>query len=925
MNLIPINHNEFFISAEDDDNKALALNDWKGQLFIWHEESYYGSFVDSYTHEEIDGVKLNNYHLLTLLGNEQFSSFIQWNWSEAGDTLLALSNIMLEAIQDGHFVPQFSDDPDKTFQWKVPEVVWDEFGDEFWKQSFFDEPLNVFTQKFFHSALSIYIEQDGYLEKLHKIQSGPLSAAELSAYFDAKRWNEWIGHIGEEYPFTLGLRLVEPVEDSDPWQLETILRDRKNHEKLYTLKRLPKRWQSFSEKIEEEQQRWIRMFPWLDNKGTLVDELSETYAWEFLTDASGKLLTLGIDILLPSWWEDIKEMSLGLKAKVKQSNASYRPSFVGLDSIVDFDWRLSMNGAELSEDDFQSLIENKRKLIKVEGQWITLDPKMIAQLQSLMVEARSKGLRMQDLFLQGSYEGETEEIDPDVIDSRAFAQIKIELNQSLRKMFKQLHDLNELPNVHVSELLQGDLRPYQHLGFNWLAFLRKHGFGACLADDMGLGKTIQLITYLLHVKQTIQPETPALIICPTSVLGNWQRELERFAPDLKVHLHYGANRFKSEQFTENASSYDVILTSYGLSHLDFEELSTFHWSTIALDEAQNVKNASTKQSRAIRSLKGDHHIALTGTPMENRLAELWAIFDFINQGYLGSFNHFQKQFILPIERDHEEKKIQQLQTMIKPFLLRRTKKDPDVELNLPDKVEQKEFCPLTAEQAALYEDLVQETFNKIESLSFFERKGLILQMLNKLKQLCNHPALYLKETQPNQIENRSHKMKTLLHLTDNVYENDEACIIFTQYIGMGELIRDMLEKKYNLRVPFLNGSMKKTDRDLYVQQFQEGKFPFFILSLKAGGTGLNLTAANHVIHYDRWWNPAVENQATDRAYRIGQERFVHVHKFIATGTLEEKIDEMLDKKQALNDEIIQSEQWVTELSNDDLHQLLALT
>ena len=376
---------------------------------------------------------------------------------------------------------------------------------------------------------------------------------------------------------------------------------------------------------------------------------------------------------------------------------------------------------------------------------------------------------------------------------------------------------------------------------------------------------------------------------------------------------------------EKASAADVVLTSYGLTALDVEDFESVEWGSISIDEAQNIKNAQTKQSKAVRRLKGKHHIALTGTPMENRLSELWSIFDFTNHGYLGSMGQFQKRFVLPIEKDDNKEKVQQLQAFIRPFLLRRTKRDEEVALNLPDKLEQKEYCPLTAEQASLYEQLVKDTFEQIESLSTFERKGLILQMLSRLKQLCNHPALYLKEEKPSKVLERSAKLEKLNELVDSVLDQGESCLIFTQYIEMGNIIRGMIKKRFGVEVPFLNGSVPKNERDRMIEQFQAGKFPVFLLSLKAGGTGLNLTAANHVIHYDRWWNPAVENQATDRAYRIGQQRFVHVHKMICTGTLEEKIDAMLEKKQSLNDQIIQSESWITELSTDELRDLVFLT
>ena len=505
-----------------------------------------------------------------------------------------------------------------------------------------------------------------------------------------------------------------------------------------------------------------------------------------------------------------------------------------------------------------------------------------------------------------------------------YARIQLELNRSMKKMVHQLTNVSSIPLTETPDTFIGELRPYQQLGMSWMLFLRKFGFGACLADDMGLGKTVQLITYLQHVKETEKPETPSLIVAPTSVLGNWQRELEKFAPDLKVHLHYGPTRAKGESFAADIKDVDVVLTSYGLSHIDYEELSLVEWTSISLDEAQNIKNANTKQSRAIRKLSGKHHIALTGTPMENRLSELWSIFDFLNHGYLGGFTQYQKNYIAPIEKDENEEKVKELQAKIKPFLLRRTKKDPEVELNLPEKLEQKEYCHLTAEQAALYEQLVKDTLAKIETLSGFERKGLILQMLNQLKQLCNHPALYLKEPDPKSILSRSEKMQKLKDIVETALESGEACLIFTQYISMGEMIQEVMKEEFDVKVPFLNGSMAKGKRDELVEKFQNGEFPVFLLSLKAGGTGLNLTAANHVVHYDRWWNPAVENQATDRAYRIGQKRFVHVHKLVSSGTLEEKIDAMLMKKQALNDEIIRSDQWVTELSDQDLESLLVL-
>jgi SNF2 family DNA or RNA helicase len=619
--------------------------------------------------------------------------------------------------------------------------------------------------------------------------------------------------------------------------------------------------------------------------------------------------------------------------------------------MLDFNWRFSMNGVDLSEDEFGKLVEEKRRLVFIRGRWVKLDPQFIRQIQDMMKRAEKEGLHVRDLLEQELMESDTAEDELD--NPKAFAKIQIELNRQWKQMIKQLAEVHEIPLEDVPSGLQGELRPYQQLGMSWLWFLRQYGFGACLADDMGLGKTVQLISYLLKVKDVVGdklavvpdtqteakkrrkkddeaatvkvPTKAALIICPTSVLGNWQKELERFAPEMNVYLHYGSNRLKEEAFAEKAKDADIVLTSYGLSHIDLAEFESLIWSSIAIDEAQNIKNAQTKQSKAVRRLRGRHHIALTGTPMENRLSELWSIFDFTNHGYLGSLGQFQKKFVIPIEKDEKKDKVQQLQALIRPFLLRRTKKDEEVALNLPDKLEQKEYCPLTAEQASLYEQLIHDTFAEIEKLSGFERKGLILQMLSRLKQLCNHPALYLKEKSAGrELLERSNKLEKLVELIDAVLEQGESCLIFTQYIEMGEMIRSTLKKKFGIEVPFLNGSVPKVKRDEMIERFQNQEFPVFLLSLKAGGTGLNLTAANHVIHYDRWWNPAVENQATDRAYRIGQSRFVHVHKMICTGTLEEKIDAMLEKKQFLNDQIIQSENWITELSTDELKDLVYL-
>lgn len=924
INIESLENDQFLLTAASNGN-LLSPSEWKGLLFNRHEESFYGMLVE----ENESGVIVDGWHLVTLLAKEQFNRLVEWDWDDAAQICLAAAHPIYEAIQEKDWIPDFTALENNEFKWKVPERVTTEFAPDFWEQTIDGSSVQAFVADWFNSSLHTFFNKNKEWKekvgkKLEALQNQSISPQALAAYFDEETWSGWIGLRENDNPFTIGLRLEEPSEIAEPWQLDIFLRGKKDPDLMIDFRdesNMPEDWSKHLDNVDKEKERWTKLFPWLKGKKGITTALTEDEAWAFLTEASETLLALGVEILLPSWWQAMKNANLKVKAKVKGSTSSYRPSFVGLQAMLDYNWRFSMNGVELSEDEFNQLVEEKRRLVYIRGRWIKLDPGFVKQIQDLMKRAEKEGLHVRDLIEQELLgDGENEEQGE---DERAFARVQIELNRQWKQMVKQLRDIKSIPIEPVPESFHGELRPYQTLGMSWLLFLRKYGFGACLADDMGLGKTIQLLSYLLAVKG--KEDGPALIICPTSVLGNWQKEIEKFAPGLNVYLHYGSNRLKEDVFADTASKADIVLTSYGLTHLDLPEFESLTWSTVAIDEAQNIKNANTKQSRAVRKLKGRHHIALTGTPMENRLSELWSIFDFTNHGFLGSLGQFQKRYVLPIEKDDQREKVQELQALIRPFLLRRTKKDEEVALNLPDKQEQKEYCPLTAEQASLYEQLVRDTFAQIEALTGFERKGLILQLLGRLKQLCNHPALYLKESKPKDVLERSVKMEKLAELVEAVLEQEESCLIFTQYIEMGEMIRRLLKEKFAVDAPFLNGSVPKGKRDDMIARFQNREFPVFILSLKAGGTGLNLTAANHVIHFDRWWNPAVENQATDRAYRIGQKRFVHVHKFISTGTLEEKIDAMLEKKQSLNDQIIQSDSWITELSTDELRELIHLS
>ncbi|MDW0108666.1 DEAD/DEAH box helicase [Sporosarcina aquimarina] len=742
----------------------------------------------------------------------------------------------------------------------------------------------------------------------------------------------WPGETKSDLPVRPALRLTEPdAEGTEDWLLETVILNERGTQWIPAKSKrnasienaLPAKWKPFADAISEQQSEMISFLQSVETESEnrfLYMQMSDPEVRMFIQHDLPLFQSFGLAVLLPSWLKTVTETKM--KIRTDAGVQSYK-SAAGLDEVLSFDWSFSLAGNEIDRDTFQKMVDENREFIRTGDEWFHIDPTWLKRIKELMEQADNGEWTVKDLLFQELPE-EIVPADEDEFDEDPL--LAFTMQQSLRQYVDQVMDKKGLPHVQVPEQLQTELRPYQQEGFNWLMFMREQKFGACLADDMGLGKTVQLISYLLNVHS--EPGvTPSLIICPTSVLGNWQKELERFAPSLKAAIHYGPGRLKEDQFNAYlaAEKPDVVLTTYGTATQDSEFLTEFPFASITLDEAQNIKNMQTKQSRAIRKLRGGHHIALTGTPIENRLAELWAIFDFIHRGYFGNFRRFTDDYIIPIERDDDERTKSRLRSKIHPFLLRRTKSDPDLQLNLPKKLEQNEYVPLTSEQAALYESFIEETKFKLQTLSGFERKGLILKMLSRLKQLCNHPALFLKEpfTQADVMLSRSDKLERIVKLAAEIAGNGEQCLIFTQYIGMGQLIRQCLTELYGYEVPFLTGSMPKGQRDHLVEAFQKGEFPIFILSLKAGGTGLNLTAANHVLHADRWWNPAVENQATDRAYRIGQEKFVHVHKFVTIGTIEEKIDKMLEEKAALSADLIQSSQWLTDLSDRELDDLLS--
>lgn len=723
---------------------------------------------------------------------------------------------------------------------------------------------------------------------------------------------------------TVSIRLNEPAPDETEWLLETVLHTATStywtpavrKRELAIAQTLPKKWAHLSDYFATQQQHIYRILGLTPSEHFMHISLTDAEVQQFLRDDVATLQAFGFTVILPAWLKSLTTT----KMRMSLSASTTRKSVAGLDDIVNFNWQIALGDGTLSQADFMKIVEEEREFIRVGNEWFKVDATWATQIRAIIERAENEKLTVRDLLFNDAAETLVPILEDDDIDPL----VTFELQRSLQQLVFQLRDKDTIPTRAVPATLQAQLRPYQQQGYEWLTFMREQNLGACLADDMGLGKTVQLITYLLHLYDDKAVSEPSLIICPTSVLGNWQKEIARFAPHLNVHTHYAGTRLRHEKFSTAGAH--IILTTYGTITQDIDFLQEISWASVVLDEAQNIKNMQTQQSRAIRKLRGTHHIALTGTPVENRLAELWAIFDFIQRGYLGSYSRFTKNYSIPIERDEDQKVTEKLRLKIQPFLLRRTKRDKNLQLNLPDKQEMKEYCPLTTEQAALYEAYVAETAASIEDLSGLEKKGKILVMLNKLKQLCNHPSIYLKQPLVNadELVQRSIKVERIIQMAAEIAANGEQCLIFTQYVSMGKLLQYCLAELHAIDAPFLTGSTSKIQRDRLVQRFQDGEFPIFLLSLKAGGTGLNLTAATHVLHADRWWNPAVENQATDRAYRIGQTSFVQVHKFITLGTLEEKIDVLLTEKSALSEELIESSKWLTELSDEELQQLMTL-
>ncbi|WP_035800455.1 DEAD/DEAH box helicase [Kitasatospora mediocidica] len=680
--------------------------------------------------------------------------------------------------------------------------------------------------------------------------------------------------------------------------------------------------------------------------------LDRAGALAFLREAAPVLTAAGFGVLLPTWWQRPPRLGMALAARVAAPGAVETPGQVDRDAVVAFQWQAAVDGKPLTAEQLADLAAAKEGLVRVRGQWVEVDAQQIAAAVAFL-SREGRGEMTPGRLLRLALDPEATVAGLPVTSVQAAGVLGELLSERTAGPGPQAEDgaaASLSTVVPLPDSFGTVLRPYQERGVAWLRSLTRLGLGAVLADDMGLGKTVQALALLSaeqaeraeQVKQAERAEqggqsgraeravpaeaAPTLLVCPMSLVGNWRREAARFAPSLRVHVQHGAERPTGDELRAAVAGADLVITTYGLVQRDAEQLRRIPWRRVIADEAQMVKNSATAQSRALRSLPADHRIALTGTPVENRLAELHAILDFANPGLLGSASAFTERYGIPVEQNGNADRLAELQRRTRPFILRRLKGDLGVAAELPAKQEMTVWCTLTTEQAGLYQAVVADLLHRVEGIKGVERKGTVLAAIGKLKQVCNHPAQLLHDGSA--VAGRSGKLARLEETLEAALAEGDRTLVFTQYAEFAAMLHRHLAERLDTEVLYLHGSLSARRREELITRFQEQDGPgVFLLSLKAGGTGLNLTAANQVIHLDRWWNPAVEQQATDRAHRIGQQRDVQVRTFVCVGTVEERIAEMIESKRALADAVVGGggEQWLTELSVGELRELVTLS
>jgi len=803
---------------------------------------------------------------------------------------------------------------------------------------FSDVVLNELISKTTYSQKNIKSVEDTFIEEALKgLPINDKFTADQSSSLNEqtfKTWKIWQDNLVYDQfgaLFQLCFKLIEASEpDQENWGLELLLQSKKDPSFMINLAQY---WQEkhtkqalFNELLGTSVQRILllqlgyasRIYPVIEQifesrMQQKVLPINHEQAFQFLKEDAWTLHACGYRIIVPAWWTSKGR----LKAKVKlrahknsTSDSSSPTSYIGASNLIKFDYNYAMGEHELSPEQWQQLLQAKSALVYFRGSWVEIDQSEMEKMQKLIETSQ-----------QDMSSGSVQNLLSLAADESLY---DVELDDQTQTMLDELTNKESFSVVPQPENLLATLRPYQNRGSSWLSYLESLGMNPCLADDMGLGKTIQIIALMLA-----QPrEQAALLVAPTSVVGNWLKELEKFAPSIKAVIHHGSKR-KQQDFAQLVSEHDLVITSYGLIRKDKALFKTVHWSRLILDEAQNIKNPGSAQTKVVYSLNADSRIALTGTPIENRLMDLWSIFNFLNPGLLGSKADFRKRFELPVQRDQNLQQSKILKNIVEPFILRRLKTDKNIIDDLPDKIEQKVYCELSTEQATIYQSIVDEITGKMAQSEDDQstQKVIMLSALLRLKQCCNHPAQVLQDGSDFSLE-RSIKLQRLVETAKEAIGNNESILIFSQFTEVCENLQKILKNQLGYHTYYLHGGTSRNKREQMISQFQSENSPpsIFILSLKAGGVGITLTKANHVIHFDRWWNPAVENQATDRAYRIGQQKTVFAHKFITLGTIEEKIDKMLEDKQKISDMIVgNDESWLSQLDATSFIKLIQLS
>ena len=767
------------------------------------------------------------------------------------------------------------------------------------------------------------------------VQPGPLDRRLHESLF-RQIWRGFLTKAQIAANFTLGFRLEEALPGcTDDWHLRFFVASRLDPslqlclDDYWSLKpsmRQDFTWpfgQAFEQNVLLALGYAARIYPDLwrtlstDKPGGCHLLLEE--AFTFLRDHATILNDAGFIVQVPACWTPEGRHRAKIRLKVS-ARPCKKADFVSqghlnLKTILSFSCEVALGDQSISQEEWEQLVEAKTPLVQFRGKWVILDRENMQEVLA---------------FLQ-KYQGETRDLTlPDLLKMRMQTENDLiwDADQLVQEMLSRLQSKHAFAPIEEPRALQGILRDYQKRGVSWLDYLESLGLNPCLADEMGLGKSLTVLACLLKERERYDRIPPTLIIAPTSVLVNWLREIERFAPQLRTLLHQGETRLKDQPaFACACEQCDIVLTSFALARQDGWLLQSFSWQRVVVDEAQNMKNPQAAQTHAILKLSAAHRIALTGTPVENRLRDLWSIFNFLNPGYLGKEAQFREVFELPIQKENDQAKSALLKKMVEPFILRRVKTDKQIINDLPDKTEQKMYCTLSVEQASLYEALVKDVGEQLKSARGIRRKGVILSTLLKLKQICNHPAQFLRDGSAFNPE-RSHKFQRLGEMLEEVIESGESALVFTQFTEIGEALKQYLTQICRFKTFYLHGETSLAQRDQMISEFQDPATgaAVFILSLRAGGVGLNLTKATTVFHFDRWWNPAVEDQATDRAFRIGQHKNVFVYKFVTIGTMEERIDAMIEDKKRLSSLVVGTdESWLTELDNETFQSLITLS